>query len=126
MVGVTGTNGKGTSAAIVCAALAAAGIRPLLAGNTHFGPPLSAAPRTPADVIVAELSGAQLRGSPDLLPEASPFTNLGQQHWDYHGSRQACADAKRRMFVRGGRVGSQAEARYSFAWRPRRTGNVRR
>jgi len=103
-VGITGTNGKGTSAAIVCAALTAAGLRPLLAGNTHFGPPLSAALRVPADVIVAELSGGQLRGSPELLPEASLFTNLGQQHWDYHGSREATAEAKRRMFVRGGRA----------------------
>jgi UDP-N-acetylmuramoyl-L-alanyl-D-glutamate--2,6-diaminopimelate ligase len=57
-----------------------------------------------ADVIVAELSSFQLAGSPTLLPEASLFTNIGQQHWDYHGSREAYVAAKRRMFVRGDRV----------------------
>jgi UDP-N-acetylmuramoylalanine--D-glutamate ligase len=89
LVGVTGTNGKGTCAALVRAALGAAGYEPILAGNTHFGPPLSEAPDHRGDVLVAELSSFQLAGSPSLLPEASLFTNLGQQHWDYRGSREA-------------------------------------
>lgn len=104
LIGITGTNGKGTSAAAVVAALRAVGIEPLLAGNTHFGPPLSAAVGCRADVIVAELSSFQLAGSPTLLPEASLFTNIGQQHWDYHGSKAAYVAAKRRMFVRGDRA----------------------
>jgi UDP-N-acetylmuramoyl-L-alanyl-D-glutamate--2,6-diaminopimelate ligase len=104
LVGVTGTNGKGTSAAVMVAALREVGLEPLLAGNTHFGPPLSASMSCQADVIVAELSSFQLAGSPTLLPEASLFTNIGQQHWDYHGSREAYVAAKRRMFVRGDRV----------------------
>src|SRR5438270_151846 len=100
----TGRHGKGTSAAAIGAALREAGLEPLLAGNTHFGPPLSASGRCRADVIVAELSSFQLAGSPTLLPEASLFTNIGQQHWDYHGSREAYVAAKRRMFVRGDRA----------------------
>jgi UDP-N-acetylmuramoyl-L-alanyl-D-glutamate--2,6-diaminopimelate ligase len=104
LIGITGTNGKGTSAAAIAAALRGVGIEPLLAGNTHFGPPLSAAVGCRADVIVAELSSFQLAGSPRLLPEASLFTNIGQQHWDYHGSKDAYVAAKRRMFVRGDRA----------------------
>jgi UDP-N-acetylmuramoyl-L-alanyl-D-glutamate--2,6-diaminopimelate ligase len=104
LIGVTGTNGKGTSAAAIAAGLRGAGMEPLLAGNTHFGPPLSAAAGCRADVIVAELSSFQLAGSPTLLPEASLFTNIGQQHWDYHGSKEAYVAAKRRMFVRGDRA----------------------
>ena len=101
VVGVTGTNGKGTSAAAVLTALAAAGLDPILAGNTFFGPPLSEAVGVPGGLVVAELSSFQLAGSPALLPKASLLTNLGQQHWDWHGSREAYVQAKRRMFVRG-------------------------
>ncbi|HEY2435979.1 MAG TPA: Mur ligase family protein, partial [Solirubrobacteraceae bacterium] len=104
LIGITGTNGKGTSAAAVCAALNAGGLDPLLAGNTHFGPPLTASLSRRADAIVAELSSFQLAGSPALLPEASLFTNIGQQHWDYHGSKAAYVAAKRRMFIRGDRA----------------------
>src|SRR5947209_5770242 len=104
VVGVTGTNGKGTSAAAVLTALAAAGLDPILAGSTFFGPPLSEAVGVPGNLVVAELSSFQLAGSPALLPEASLLTNIGQQHWDYHGSRAAYVAAKRRMFVRGDRA----------------------
>ena len=45
IVGVTGTNGKSTVAALLIAVLSAAGRQPVLAGNTFFGPPLSAVPR---------------------------------------------------------------------------------
>ena len=101
-IGVTGTNGKGTVAALVTAILEAAGARPLLAGNTHFGPPLSASLGEDADIVVAELSSFQLAGCPELLAEVAVLTNLGFEHWAHHGGRAAYVEAKRSLFIRPG------------------------
>jgi UDP-N-acetylmuramoylalanine-D-glutamate ligase len=102
-VGVTGTNGKSTVCALVAAVLEGRGLEPVVAGNTTFGPPLSALDGVGGDVVVAELSSFQLAGSTDLLPEVAVFTNLADDHWEHHGGRAAYAAAKRRLFVRGER-----------------------
>jgi UDP-N-acetylmuramoyl-L-alanyl-D-glutamate--2,6-diaminopimelate ligase len=100
-VSVTGTNGKSTTAAFALAVLRAAGRQPVLAGNTHFGPPLCAASRVPGDVVVAEISSFQLAGSSALLPDAAVFTNLTFEHWGWHGGEAAYREAKAKLFVRG-------------------------
>ena len=101
IVAVTGTNGKSTVAALLVAALSAAGRRPVLAGNTFFGPPLSAVPRDEHRTIVAEVSSYQAEASPTFLPRAAVFTNLTREHVHWHGTVAAYAAAKRRVFVRG-------------------------
>lgn len=103
LVGVTGTNGKSTVAALAVAVLGAAGAGPVLAGNTVFGPPLSALAEQAGDVVVAELSSFQLEACPALLPEVAVFTNMTDDHWERHRGRAAYEDAKRRMFVRAHR-----------------------
>ncbi|MDX6697920.1 MAG: UDP-N-acetylmuramoylalanine--D-glutamate ligase [Solirubrobacteraceae bacterium] len=100
VVAVTGTNGKSTVCELVRAALAAAGGRPGLAGNTAFGPPLSGLPADAADVVVAEVSSLQLEGSPAFLPEVAVLTNLSQDHLDRHRTMAAYAAAKRRIALR--------------------------
>jgi UDP-N-acetylmuramoylalanine-D-glutamate ligase len=100
VVAVTGTNGKSTTAALASAILTAAGSRPVLAGNTTFGVPLSAASQEPGDVIVAELSSFQLEACPALLPEAAVLTNLTEDHLYRHGTLEAYAACKRRLLVR--------------------------
>ncbi len=102
-IGVTGTNGKGTVAGLLVDILRAAGASPLLAGNTYFGPPLSAAVGEQADMVVAELSSFQLAFCPSMLPEAAVLTNVGFEHWEHHGGRAAYEEAKRALFVRGER-----------------------
>lgn len=101
IVGVTGTNGKSTTARLICSLLNAAGHSPQLAGNTEFGPALSAVP--PAPWVVCEVSSFQLEGSEAFLPEISVLTNLTLEHLDRHGTMARYGEVKRRMFARPGR-----------------------
>jgi UDP-N-acetylmuramoyl-L-alanyl-D-glutamate--2,6-diaminopimelate ligase len=100
MLAVTGTNGKTTVACLARAVLAAAGMTATVAGNTEFGPPLSAVEPGP-DWIVCEASSFQLEGCPDLLPEVAVFTNLTRDHLVRHRTMRRYGEAKRRLFVRG-------------------------
>jgi UDP-N-acetylmuramoylalanine-D-glutamate ligase len=103
-VAVTGTNGKSTTVSLVAAVLAAAGLVPVRAGNTTFGPPLSSARAYPGNVVAAELSSFQLEGSPNLFPDAALLTNLTQDHQSRHGTMTVYGACKRLLFVREGRV----------------------
>ena len=101
---VTGTNGKSTTSALVAAVLRAAGHTVALAGNTEFGPPLSAVPAS--DWVVCEVSSFQLEGSPTFRPRVGVFTNLTPEHLDRHGSMERYGEAKARMFAgTGGTAG---------------------
>jgi len=106
LVAITGTNGKSTTTGLVFAALAAAGERPALAGNTDSsrGGPLSALPPEADGWVVAEVSSYQAEGCPALLPSASVLTNLTRDHLHRHGTMSAYAAAKRKLFVRGARA----------------------
>jgi UDP-N-acetylmuramoyl-L-alanyl-D-glutamate--2,6-diaminopimelate ligase len=106
IVGVTGTNGKSTTAKLIAAALQAGGHSAHLAGNTEFGPPLSAAP---ADGwTVCEVSSFQLETSPSFLPDIAVFTNLTPEHLTRHLTMERYGAAKRAMFVRGKRTAGTA------------------
>jgi UDP-N-acetylmuramoyl-L-alanyl-D-glutamate--2,6-diaminopimelate ligase len=97
VVGVTGTNGKSTTCALLAGVLRAAGSEVHVAGNTEFGPPLSAAPRT--GWIVCEASSFQLEAAPTFQPSVAVFTNLTPEHLDRHGSMARYGAAKRTMFL---------------------------
>jgi UDP-N-acetylmuramoyl-L-alanyl-D-glutamate--2,6-diaminopimelate ligase len=104
VIGVTGTDGKSTTAALVESALSAAGGNPLLSGNVEGFrgcPAMSAVPRDHRGWVVAEISSYQAEGSPDLLPSAAVLTNLTPAHLARHGGMAGYAEAKRRLFVRG-------------------------
>jgi UDP-N-acetylmuramoyl-L-alanyl-D-glutamate--2,6-diaminopimelate ligase len=100
LVGITGTNGKSTTAGLCAAALEAGGHRTRLGGNTEFGLPLSAVGA--CDWVVCEVSSFQLEAAPSFLPEVAVFTNLTLEHLPRHGSMESYGAVKRRMFVRGG------------------------
>jgi len=99
LIAVTGTNGKSTTAHLIAAILGAAGARVTLAGNTHFGPPLSAV-TDHFDAVVCEASSFQLEACPALVPEVAVLTNLSLDHVYRHGSLERYRTAKRRLFVR--------------------------
>jgi UDP-N-acetylmuramoyl-L-alanyl-D-glutamate--2,6-diaminopimelate ligase len=113
VVGVTGTNGKTTTAALVSSMTEAAG-RPSAVIGT-----LSGSRTTPeAPVLQAKLAEYRDGGKQVVAMEVSSmaldqhradaisfavavFTNLTQDHLDYHGSMEAYFEAKARLFQPG-------------------------
>lgn len=104
MVGVTGTNGKSTVVALVAGILGAAGHRTEMAGNTMFGPPLSALAGAELDSIVCEISSYQLEGCARLLPEIAALTNLSRDHLGRHHTMERYGEVKASLFRRGDEV----------------------
>jgi len=106
LLAVTGTNGKTTVTALTGHLLRRAGVPVAVAGN--IGPTLldtlgaaldaqSAGTPLPR-VWVLELSSFQLDGVQGFEPHAATVLNLSQDHLDWHGSMQAYAAAKARIF----------------------------
>jgi len=101
---VTGTNGKTTTTQLAAHLLAADGRRVAAVGN--IGVPVLDAIREPAgfDALVVELSSFQLhwlptKGPGALVPLASVCLNLADDHLDWHGSREAYAAAKAKVYA---------------------------
>lgn len=98
VIGVTGTNGKGTTCRLIAAMLAEAGIEHILAGN--IGNPLAdeltrASASTPA---VVEISSFQLEGVDQFRPRVATVLNIAPDHLDRHPSFEAYRAAKARIF----------------------------
>jgi UDP-N-acetylmuramoylalanine--D-glutamate ligase len=95
-VGVTGTNGKTTTAELLGAIFRAAGRDVVVAGNV--GTPLTSVRE--ADWVVCELSSFQLEDVHTLACDIAVLLNLEPDHLDRHGSFDAYRDAKLRIFER--------------------------
>jgi UDP-N-acetylmuramoylalanine--D-glutamate ligase len=98
LLGVTGTNGKTTTTALLGELFRAAGKRAEVAGN--IGRPLTAlVGQLREDAwIVCELSSQQLEDTHTLAPAIAVLLNLEPDHVDHHGTYDAYADAKLRVF----------------------------
>ena len=125
MFGITGTNGKTTTAFLLAAALHAAGRRAGVVGTLGFfldDHPLPRArttvttPEAPelqallavfqergADAAAVEVSShALVLGRVDgILFDVAAFTNLGQDHLDFHQTAEAYFEAKASLFTAG-------------------------
>jgi UDP-N-acetylmuramoyl-L-alanyl-D-glutamate--2,6-diaminopimelate ligase len=120
VLGVTGTNGKTTTAFLLFSILAAAGRRPGLLGTieNRIGGERRAASRTTAEAIdlqrtlremldagdrscamEATSHGSALKRLLGVRFRALVFTNLSQDHLDFHATLEDYFDAKRRLFV---------------------------
>jgi UDP-N-acetylmuramoylalanine--D-glutamate ligase len=95
VVGVTGTKGKSTTAALLHRLALAAGTDAVLAGNIG-SPALDLLDGDSSALAVVELSSYQVA---DLAcgPEVAVFTNLYREHLDWHGSEQAYRAEKLRI-----------------------------
>ncbi|MGA4988960.1 UDP-N-acetylmuramoyl-L-alanine--D-glutamate ligase [Nonomuraea bangladeshensis] len=99
---LTGTNGKTTAVRMLTSILLAAGHKALAVGNV--GLPVVRAVAEPYDVLAVELSSFQLHWSATLAPHAAAVLNVAPDHLDWHGSMEAYAAAKGRVFERAGTV----------------------
>jgi UDP-N-acetylmuramoylalanine--D-glutamate ligase len=100
IIGITGTNGKTTTTALIGAMFDAAGAPAEVAGN--IGRPLtSLVGRTsPETWVVCELSSFQLEDVEALHCRIAVLLNLEPDHLDRHGSFEEYRDAKLRIFER--------------------------
>ncbi|MGI8683248.1 MAG: UDP-N-acetylmuramoyl-L-alanine--D-glutamate ligase [Mycobacteriales bacterium] len=95
---VTGTNGKTTTVRMLAAMLASAGHRTVAAGNVGM-PLLEAVQARPAyDVLAVELSSFQLHWSASLECSAAAVLNVAPDHLDWHGSFEAYAVTKAKIY----------------------------
>jgi UDP-N-acetylmuramoyl-L-alanyl-D-glutamate--2,6-diaminopimelate ligase len=120
MLGITGTNGKTTVAAMVESGLVAAGrttgmigtVGVRIAGEIHSGARttpeatdlqamLGVMRERAVDSVVMEVSSIALdeHRVDGVIYDLVGFTNLTQDHLDYHGDMQSYFDAKARLFT---------------------------
>ncbi len=113
VIAITGTNGKTTTTALTALLIERCGRRVASAGN--IGPTmldtLAAALDAKDDegqatalpeVWVLELSSFQLEGVKGFEPDAGTVLNVTQDHLDWHGTMDAYAGAKTRVFGQRG------------------------
>jgi UDP-N-acetylmuramoyl-L-alanyl-D-glutamate--2,6-diaminopimelate ligase len=119
VIGVTGTNGKTTSAFVIASALAKLGRKSAYAGTLGYGPieAIKSGTHTTPDAVTVHRQLAELRAQDfkHLGMEVSShaldqhrvggvrfhtalFTNLTHDHLDYHGTFAAYGAAKAKLF----------------------------
>ncbi|GLZ10604.1 UDP-N-acetylmuramoylalanine--D-glutamate ligase [Actinomadura sp. NBRC 104425] len=96
---LTGTNGKTTVVRMLACMLTAAGHRAVAVGNV--GTPIVEAVLDKYDVLAVELSSYQLHWSSSLAPHAAAVLNVAPDHIDWHGSFEAYAADKGRIYAPG-------------------------
>jgi UDP-N-acetylmuramoylalanine--D-glutamate ligase len=96
LVGITGSNGKSTTSALLHHLLNACGVPALLGGN--IGTPVFALDAPCGATVVLELSSFQLDLCDRLRTAVGVWLNLAPDHLDRHGSLEGYIAAKRRLF----------------------------
>ena len=97
VVGITGTNGKSTTTALVHHILHTAGVPSLMGGNIGL-PILSADPLPEGGVYVLELSSYQLDLTQTLDCDVAVLLNITPDHLDRYESFEAYMASKLRLF----------------------------
>lgn len=97
IVGITGTNGKSTTTALVSHILATAGFKAPACGN--FGVPVLDILEKQPDYLVTEISSYQLHYCSTLAPKVAVWTNLTPDHIEWHGNLDSYTEAKKRLFA---------------------------
>ena len=98
VVGITGTNGKSTTTALVDHLFKSAGVPSLMGGNIGL-PILGEDPLPAGGAYVLELSSYQLDLTLSLACDAAALTNITPDHLDRYGGFAAYAASKGRLFA---------------------------
>ncbi len=95
-IGITGTNGKSTTTALVGHIQARAGRRVAVGGN--IGTPVLALDPVGDGLYVLEMSSYQLELTPSLVFDAAVLINVTPDHLDRHGGMDGYVAAKRLIY----------------------------
>lgn len=95
---VTGTNGKTTTVQMLASILKAAGLRTAAVGNIGVSLLDAVLGEETYDVLAVELSSYQLHWAPSLRAHSAAVLNLAPDHLDWHGSMEAYAADKGRVY----------------------------
>ncbi len=98
VVGITGTNGKSTTTALVHHILTTAGVPTLMGGNIGL-PILEQAPLPEGGVYVLELSSYQIDLTQTLDCDVAVLLNITPDHLDRYDGFEAYAASKARLFA---------------------------
>lgn len=99
-IGITGTNGKSTTANLIYHILIANNIKAKLAGN--IGTPILSLESFPDEIVVIEMSSFQLDLIETMKFDIAILLNITQDHLDRHGSMENYIKAKCRIFMNQG------------------------
>ncbi|HEY9373785.1 UDP-N-acetylmuramoyl-L-alanine--D-glutamate ligase, partial [Streptomyces sp.] len=95
---VTGTNGKTTTVRMLASILEAAGLKTAAVGNIGVSLLDAVLGDETYDVLAVELSSYQLHWAPSLRAHSAAVLNLAPDHLDWHGSMEAYAADKGRIY----------------------------
>jgi UDP-N-acetylmuramoylalanine--D-glutamate ligase len=85
-IGITGTNGKTTTTALVSAIFEAAGLKAPACGNIGYSACEVALSGKPIDWVIAEVSSYQAESSPTLAPHIGVWTTFTPDHLERHST----------------------------------------
>ncbi|QXE39436.1 UDP-N-acetylmuramoyl-L-alanine--D-glutamate ligase [Streptomyces sp. GMY02] len=95
---VTGTNGKTSTVRMLASILTAAGLRTAAVGNIGVSLLDAVTGAEEYDVLAVELSSYQLHWAPSLRAHSAAVLNVAPDHLDWHGSMEAYATDKGRIY----------------------------
>lgn len=127
IVGITGTNGKSTTATLTHKILKEGGLPARLAGN--IGTPLIgfAEKSRDRDIHVTEISSFQLRHTERFKADIAVLLNISPDHLDWHPSFEDYSESKKTLLLRA-KAGDVAilnrDDPYIWAWREAATQEV--
>ncbi|MGB1360593.1 MAG: UDP-N-acetylmuramoyl-L-alanine--D-glutamate ligase [Alphaproteobacteria bacterium] len=96
-IGITGTNGKSTTTALISHILNSAGIKNETGGN--FGIPATALNKLgKGEVYILEMSSYMLERVPDVKFDIAVFLNITEDHLQWHNTMENYYNAKAKIF----------------------------